>query len=149
MSYEAYKLMHLVGVVSLFLALGALVGFETKVPRWAVHLHGTALLVIAVAGFGLAARLGLVGAQGRGFPPWLIGKMVVWLALGGSMVLAKRKLVPRAILGLSLVLLGGLSASLALFKPAPEPLVYAPPAVGRASRGGTINQIVLRSPSSR
>lgn len=75
--------------------------------------HGVGVLVVLVSGFGLAARLGLV----QGLPNWIYIKLVLWLILGGSIVLAKRK--SQWALGLYFLwlLIGALGASMAITKP--------------------------------
>jgi hypothetical protein len=68
---------------------------------------------VLISGFGMLARLGFMA----NIPAWAYGKIGIWIILGGSMVLAKRK----AEWGLSLILFwvaaGGLAAYLAVFKP--------------------------------
>lgn len=120
MSIEFYKLLHVLGILMLFSGLVGLWGTyasgsaPNKFLRVALSItHGIGMLLLMISGFGLAAKLGLTS----GLPLWLYLKMAIWLALGGSMVLAKRKALwgPRLI-GLW-VTLGGLAAYLALFKP--------------------------------
>jgi hypothetical protein len=112
-SYNIYKLFHLVSIFGLFLSLGCAAVLEKAQSRWTAPVHGVSLVLILTAGFGMLARLGVHGA----LPGWVIGKLVVWLVLGASIALAKRKVLP---LGAYLVLitaLGGLAAGLALWKP--------------------------------
>ena len=113
MSYATYKVIHILSALAVFLALGAaLAPGAGKAPKWIAPLHGTALLFSLVAGFGLLARLGLT----QGMPGWVVGKLVIWLALGGSLALIKRKLLPAPALVAWLLGLGGLAAFLAIFK---------------------------------
>lgn len=124
MSYEFYKLVHLSGVILLFVALGGVAvrawvaaGQESEaaeVPGRALFAacHGISMLLLLVAGFGLLARLGISAKA-----PWVIGKLVVWLALGAAPSVLKRKPgLAKPALGL-LVVLGAVAASLAVFKP--------------------------------
>jgi len=120
MSYLAYKLLHLLGVVLLFAALGALVvrqlGATPPSPkdrggRLAGITHGVALLVILVSGFGALAKLGL------GLPGWAWWKLAVWLALGASLVAIRRLPSAAPWLWWLLPFLGGVAAWLALYKP--------------------------------
>ena len=50
--------------------------------------HGIAMLVIFVAGFGLMARLGMMGAGS--WPTWIFIKLGLWLLLGAGIVLVRR-----------------------------------------------------------
>ncbi len=64
MSFAAYKVIHVLGVLFVFTSLGALMlasreGVERGNGRKLAGLtHGIALLVVLVAGFGALARLG-------------------------------------------------------------------------------------------
>ena len=118
MSLEFYKIMHIIGFVSIFASLGGLWGLSLKgagpKERRAMALvHGVGMTLVLISGFGMLARLGLTAAM----PGWIYGKLGIWLVLGGSMVLAKRKahLGPMLIVGW--VLIGGLAAFFAVMKP--------------------------------
>lgn len=120
MSYEFYKVLHLVGV---FLTLTGLVGIATLKwagtglpagPRRAFFLmHGVGLLIAFVAGFGLAARLGMF----NNLQKWVWVKIGIWLVLGGLIALAKRKGEMGTVLILSMVALVSVAGWLAIFKP--------------------------------
>ncbi|HSH44718.1 MAG TPA: hypothetical protein VK966_02625 [Longimicrobiales bacterium] len=138
-SYSVYRLVHLVGIILLFVVLGglswaaaraesaALAGNATRAgtagtgpagtgrPRIAMILHGVALFIVLLGGFGLLARLGIV--QGHAFPGWVWAKLGIWLLAGLSVVIPRRK--PEWALGVFVLLpvLGGLAAWLAIFKP--------------------------------
>ncbi len=122
MSYQAYKVLHLLGVVFLFMSLGgmALLGmsgsFKRSVVgrRLAVVSHGVALAIILVAGFGLLARLGLMAG---GIPGWAWLKLGIWLLMGASVVALKRSAGLARVLWFVLPLLGALAAWLAVAKP--------------------------------
>jgi hypothetical protein len=97
MSYEFYKVLHLLGVLVLFVALGGLsvnvlrggTDTEAKPVRKSLSItHGVALLVVFVAGFGLMARTNI--AMGTVWPLWIWVKVGVWVALGASVVLIRR-----------------------------------------------------------
>ena len=121
MSYESYKILHLISLSLLFIGL---TGVATL--RWAVGpdmpapirktfmiFHGVALLLILITGFGLAARLDYFAS----FPGWIWAKLVIWLFFGGAAALAKRK----GHVGWPLLILFsgvfGLAAWLAVVKP--------------------------------
>src|SRR5689334_1879060 len=113
MSYEVYKLIHILGALGLFLALGSVVGSDKGKIRWAAPVHGIGLLLIVIAGFGMLGRLGIRSS----LPSWVIGKLVVWVLLGLSLSLAKRKLLPSSLFMVTFVFLGGIATYLALWKP--------------------------------
>lgn len=94
MSYEFYKILHLIGLVLLFSGLVSLltlrvVGAEVNGPakKFAFLTHGIGLFLILLSGFGLLARLGLV----RELPGWIYVKLVIWLYFGLTIALIKRK----------------------------------------------------------
>ena len=80
--YNAYKLVHILGIITLFM------GFAYGMKSWskgAAIAHGVGLLLIIISGMGMV---------GKNFAPWVFIKIAIWLALGGALVLVKRKLVP-------------------------------------------------------
>ncbi len=125
MSFEFYKVVHIVGVILLFYALGgmtlqALRGKidaqpEEKPPGRALMaaFHGIALVLLLVAGFGALVKLGTTD----GVPGWVWGKLVVWLLLAASPVLIKRKPNFAKALWFVLPLLGVVAVGLAVMKP--------------------------------
>ena len=122
-SYTAYRLIHLVGILLLFVALGGLSYAAGKSSSdgapgsrgLVMALHGTGLLVILVGGFGLLARIGV--EHGIGFPGWVWGKLAIWLLLGAAVMIPKRKPEWAGALFLVLPVLGGIASWLALYKP--------------------------------
>ncbi|HRC84159.1 MAG TPA: hypothetical protein PK413_00965 [Thermoanaerobaculia bacterium] len=119
MSIELYKLLHLLGVVLLFFALG---GFALRAfsggsasedgRKIAAITHGVGLVLLLVSGFGLLARYGL------GFPTWAMVKVGIWLLLGGAIALLRRMPWYAAIWWVVVPLLGLTAAYLGIFKPA-------------------------------
>ncbi len=123
MPYEFYKVLHLLAILVLFTAMGGLVmvglrgGTDEEKKRFRKPLmitHGVALFVIFVAGFGLMAKLQMMGA---GWPTWIFGKFGVWIVLGGiAGVAAKRPALGNAWY-LVLPVIGAVGAALAVYKP--------------------------------
>lgn len=122
-SYELYKVVHLVAVLVLFAVLGGVAvhalngGTRTgnTARRLVSALHGSALLIALVAGFGLLARLDLMRG---GMPAWIWGKLTLWLLAGLLLALPYRKPAwARATLLIGLPLLAAAAAYLAVFKP--------------------------------
>jgi hypothetical protein len=52
-----------------------------------------------------------------GLPHWVYGKLAIWLVLGGSLALAKRKSQFGVTLIFAWIVLGALAAYLAIYKP--------------------------------
>ncbi len=122
MPYEFYKVLHLLAILVLFTAMGGLAMVtlrggtdeELKAARKPlVILHGVALLVIFVAGFGLMAKLGMMQS---GWPKWIFGKLAVWLVLGGAVAMLKRPMGNNTWY-LILPVVGAVGAALAVYKP--------------------------------
>ncbi len=121
MSYEFYKVLHLVAIIWMFVSLGAhglFASLSSKaerpdLARLLAISHGLALVVALVAGFGLLARLGILA----GWPIWVFGKLGIWFLLGGITVFYKKSQAPVAIkLGVT-VLIGICGVLLAVLKP--------------------------------
>jgi hypothetical protein len=120
--YEAYKVLHLLSVMLLFLCFGGLAlyvaggGTRAANPnrKLIAALHGTAAFLVLLGGFGLLARLGVI--QG-GFPLWVWIKLAVWLVLGLAVLLPYRRPALARPLFLLYPALGGLAAWAAVYKP--------------------------------
>jgi len=121
MSLAAYKLLHVAGVVFLFAALGGSVlihwsgGASDRARKIAGITHGLALLLVAVAGFGALARLGLTSLDL--IPAWAWWKMVLWVLLGAAPFVLRKKPGLAGLLWWLLPVLGATAAWLALYKP--------------------------------
>ncbi len=92
MDYQTLRIVHITGIVMTFMGLTGILALKLgggSVPlktRLVFHLsHGIGLITIIVTGFMLANVLGF-----KSPPPWMMGKFVIWLLAGGSMVLANR-----------------------------------------------------------
>ena len=118
MSYEFYKIAHILGLILLFQALGAsvILGDAVKGAPWqrAVNIgHGLGTLLMLVAGFGLLARLGLTA----GFPGWIWAKLAIWVLLAAAPFVARRLPSGARMLWGATIGLGFLAAFLAVAKP--------------------------------
>lgn len=120
MSYQFYKVIHILGVLLVFTSLiGILMAYwntsdiKKSIRKLGAISHGVGLLIIFVSGFGLAARLGYFGS----LPNWVYLKICIWLIAGALMYFVKRK----SHLGFSLyfiIICTGLAATfLAVTKP--------------------------------
>ena len=117
---ELYRWLHVVSLLLVFIGLLGLVFLRTggatstkKQDRYLGHIHGIGLTLMLIAGFGAMARLGYMTA----WPWWIYVKLVLWLYLGASAALAKRKAHLAPALLASWVVIAGLGAYLGIFKP--------------------------------
>jgi len=117
MSYEVYNVIHVIGVIFLFTALGTLAATagSASAPfrKIASVAYGVALALIFVAGFGLLARLGHFGA----IPTWAYLKMVIWGVLGLSVLPLKRKPEWAPVLWFLMPVIGSVAIWLAVTQP--------------------------------
>lgn len=115
MPYEIYRLLHILGVILVFMALGAAAlhagngGTRDSNPsrRTVAIAHGVGLLVVLVAGFGMLAK-----KFGGGLPGWVHPKLLIWLLLGAATTLLARKPGSAPVMWFLLPLLGGVAAYL-------------------------------------
>lgn len=121
--YATYKLIHIIGILLVFVALGGVAlhaaNGGTKVSNRARRLvaitHGIGLFVILVGGFGLLARIGVM--HGAGFPGWIWVKLGVWVLLGAMIALPYRKPAFARPIWFALPVLGAVAAYMAIYKP--------------------------------
>jgi hypothetical protein len=106
-----YQVLHITGIIMLFLGYGALLarslaGSDDKeIKKLGAVTSGLGLIFILVAGFGLVAKL-----HHSMTAPWLVTKIVIWLLLAGSIVLINRQPALARTLWLLMVALGALAA---------------------------------------
>lgn len=121
MPLEFYKVIHYLGLALLFVALGGTVSYtinggdkeDNKARKLIAAGHGTAMLLLLVAGFGMLAKLGASVSSA-----WVIGKLVIWLVLGGALAfIPKAKKDGAKVLLFVLPLLAAAAAYLAIHKP--------------------------------
>ncbi|HWP91841.1 MAG TPA: hypothetical protein VNN20_06560 [Thermodesulfobacteriota bacterium] len=116
--YEAYKVIHVIGVMLLLLSLGGYLMLSTNQSargrKLAAITHGISVLIILVAGFGLLARLGFFGAGG--WPLWVWVKLLIWLILAVIVVLIKRVPGLMPVLWFVIPALGAIAAYMAVYK---------------------------------
>lgn len=123
-SYGVYRLIHFFGIFLLLTALGgaAMRGMlsagattseadRRNIRRLLAASHGIAMLLILVGGFGMLARLDV------GFPGWIVGKLVVWMALGAMLALTARLAARARMLWIAIPVLAFVAAWLAYTKP--------------------------------
>jgi len=92
MPVHFYQTLHIIGILMIFMGYGALLArslmkIENKPVRKRGSItSGIGLVLVLFAGFGMISKLDYSYTA-----PWLIVKMLVWLALGGIIVLINRK----------------------------------------------------------
>lgn len=119
MSYLAFKVLHILGVLLVFTAVGGLTlhamnggDRDSNQSHKLVGIsHGIGLVILLITGFGMLAQLG------TGFPLWIWLKIGIWLLLGAVTVVIRRLAGQTAALWFLLPLLGAVAAYLAIFKP--------------------------------
>ena len=121
MPIEFYKVLHLIGIFTVILSLGGMClhvisgGTRDFAGRkWAAIFHGVGLLIVFVAGFGLLAKEGITQA---GMPGWVIGKLVIWLILGGAPALIYRQPKMAKLFWILILAFSAVAAWLAIYKP--------------------------------
>ena len=119
-SYSAYKIIHLLGLMMVFLSLGGVImrgiNRENPLHSWKKGIaitHGIGMVLLLIAGFGLLARLGIAG----NIPGWAWLKFVIWLVLGGMLVIPRKLPEMAKSMWWVALLLGSIAAWLALEKP--------------------------------
>lgn len=119
-SYELWKVLHIAGILLLFGSLGGLAALaqagasKTQGKLFGI-LHGVALAVVVLAGFGLLASFGLHAPTS--WPAWVWIKLAVWLTLGAALVAIRRAQRSAGFVFLALVVVGAIAAWAALAKP--------------------------------
>lgn len=112
MSLQTYHYLHIVGLILVFIGFGGLLSSEGA--RRAMKWHGIGLVISLVSGFGMLAKMGIMGAM----PVWVWIKIALWLVLGFLPVLAKRRVFSAQVVVLFAIVIGAVLAYLGYFKPA-------------------------------
>jgi hypothetical protein len=116
MPVHIYQILHITGIIMLFMGYGALLARSlaasdnVSVRKLGSMTSGIGLLLILIAGFGMISKLGHSFTA-----PWLILKMIIWLALGGVIVLINRKPALAKTLWWSILGLGTVAAVMVYF----------------------------------
>jgi hypothetical protein len=114
MTPDIYRLIHVTGVLCLFLGLGGILGAgggDAKVAKLFPVLHGVGLAAMLVAGIGFAHRSEL------GWPNWMLAKIACWVVIAAAPTLVRRGVLPRFLALLLVLCVGAAAAWLARAKP--------------------------------
>jgi hypothetical protein len=119
MSLLTYKVLHILGILLAFYALGGLtlhhMNGGTKESNRSSKLtgatHGFALVLILISGFGMLHQ------AGYGWPLWAVAKLGIWLIIGGIVAMIRRMPQHAKLFWFLLPILGTTAAWLAIFKP--------------------------------
>ena len=114
MDFLTYKFIHLVGLVIFLLGLGGAIAATKETFKPYAILHGVGMFVMLLGGFGMQAK-----ASYDILSPALITKLVIWLVLGGLLVVAKRQVLPKGALWAIIIVLSGVAAYLGVTKVLP------------------------------
>ena len=107
MSQFHYHLLHLLGLIFVFVGFGALLSSDRA--RSAMMWHGIGLLISLVSGFGILAKISKALPEGAQSPytyKWVMIKLGLWLVLGFLPVLAKRRVMPAGVVVVIAVIIG-------------------------------------------
>jgi hypothetical protein len=112
MDLQTYRILHVTGLMLVFLGLGGiLLRPADGNPRVAMLLHGIGMLLLLVAGFGMLAKRDL------GFEGWVIAKLGIWVFLGVLPVLVKKRILSSFLAWVCAVGVGVTAVWLVLEKP--------------------------------
>ena len=118
--YYIYKLIHLVGVLMLFLSVGGLIlytihGGDRNQPwrKLLLATHGIGIILALVGGFGLLARIGVFWP----WPGWVAVKVGIWVIFAAIPAIIARNPSSATAFWWGAVVFGALAAYLAGSKP--------------------------------
>ena len=118
MSYEVFKILHITGVIMVFVAVGAALMKarlnDASAPAFKKEIgitHGAGLLLVLISGFGILIKLGLA------IKGWVVVKFVIWLFFGGVTVIAALKRESAKSLWFICIVVGMIAAYMAILKP--------------------------------
>jgi len=115
MSLETYRLLHIGGLLCVFLGLGGVLlqSQPGKSNRMGMILHGIGMALMLFAGFGALYR----NRIGFPWPAWIWGKLATWLFIAALPSMHKRGAIPTNLAWIVAIALGVTGAYLAVAKP--------------------------------
>ncbi|RPG84121.1 MAG: hypothetical protein CBC33_006905 [Coraliomargarita sp. TMED73] len=118
MSATVYHILHIVGILLVFMGYGALIARALSgsdhagVKKLGSITSGIGLLLLFIAGCALISKMDYSFASG-----WIIAKLIIWIALGGLIALINRKPQLAGKLWWILAALGALAVYLVYVQP--------------------------------
>ncbi|MGH8020801.1 MAG: hypothetical protein ACREIA_21445 [Opitutaceae bacterium] len=113
MNPQIYQILHVGGVILLFaLTFSAFASPRPERRKRLLAATGILALVVLVAAFGLIAKL-----YNNQYTGWMIGKMIIWLAIAAFTGIAFRRPGKATLLSWLTAILGLLAVYLVYFKP--------------------------------
>ncbi|QLY24671.1 hypothetical protein [Bdellovibrio sp. KM01] len=120
MTYEFYKILHMLGLITLFFGFGGLlvtsyagIALNAKARMMSFATHGMGLLFLLIGGFGMLAKMGIM----KQLPGWALAKLGIWVIMGAAISIVKRKGHIGWPIAILLFGLGTTAALLAITKP--------------------------------
>ncbi len=94
LTYSTYKLLHVAAIFLMLSGVGGVWALKAasdsqnypKLRKLLMTIHGIAMFLILLGGFGTMARLGI----SMPWPTWIWIKLVIWIVLGGLPVLLSK-----------------------------------------------------------
>lgn len=119
---DFYEILHILGIAMLFTAMGGVAVHAanggtrgaSRTRTLVAIIHGLGALLILTGGFGMMARMGMMG---QGYPGWIVAKLLIWVALSGLILLPYRSVSLAKPFLIGMPLLAALAAYVALYKP--------------------------------
>lgn len=118
MSPITYKFLHILSILMVMLSFGVLIARarlapeNTSLRKFGSIISGIGLLLLLVSGFGLLAKV-----HTNTFHPFVIAKIVIWVAFGGlTAVLSRKPQLSMPLFWVTLIL-GVAAAYLGIYKP--------------------------------
>ena len=117
MSIMFYKILHVIGILMLFLGIGGAViraainQKSEKLEKFVLMNHGIGLLIIVIAGFGQLAKLGMV------FSGWVVVKIIIWVLMGALIMPIKKVPQMKSVWWFTALTMGAIAAYMAIYKP--------------------------------
>ncbi len=111
MDPQIYKFLHLVGLIIFLLGLGGAIAATKETFKPYAILHGVGMFLMLLGGFGMQAKF-----HYNIMSPGIVTKLLIWLVLGGLLVVAKRQVLPKGALWAIIITLSSIAAYLGLFK---------------------------------
>lgn len=117
MSLAFYNVLHIIGIIMLFMGIGgavvrsSLTQNSPSLEKFVLLNHGIGLFIILLAGFGQLAKIGMQ------FTGWVVVKIILWLLLGSLIMFIKKKPELKTIWWYGALIMGGFAAYLGIYKP--------------------------------